>query len=102
MSWTPSLSSLLGLIVVVHGRPLQGSITRVHGTSAAEDVKQGSLGDCWLIAALSCLADHPQKLKSLFASNHVTEEMQPFLPLLVDVVVLLRGYKKWWVASETI
>jgi len=39
-----------------------------------QDVHQGSLGDCWLMAALSCLSDHPQKLKSLFSSRHITED----------------------------
>ena len=40
----------------------------------SQDVKQGSLGDCWLMSALSCLADHPQKLKSLFSTKHITKE----------------------------
>ena len=39
-----------------------------------QDVHQGSLGDCWLMAALSALSDHPQKLKSLFGSRHLTED----------------------------
>ncbi|CAK9116919.1 unnamed protein product [Durusdinium trenchii] len=39
-----------------------------------QDVKQGSLGDCWLMSALSCLADHPQKLKSLFSTKHITKD----------------------------
>ena len=41
-----------------------------------KDVHQGSLGDCWLMAALSCLSDHPQKLKSLFSSRHITEDLK--------------------------
>ena len=26
-------------------------------------VRQGSIGDCWLIAALSCLADFPEEVE---------------------------------------
>lgn len=39
-----------------------------------QDVHQGSLGDCWLMAALSCLSDYPGKLKSLFKDRHITED----------------------------
>eukprot|EP00913_Durusdinium_trenchii_P035524 g33244.t1 len=39
-----------------------------------QDVLQGSLGDCWLMSSLSCLGSHPQKLKSLFSSKHLTED----------------------------
>ena len=46
-----------------------------------KDVHQGSLGDCWLMAALSCLSDHPQKLKSLFGSRHITEDGWIFFPI---------------------
>ena len=33
------------------------------------------LGDCWLMAALACLAEYPAKLKGLFESKHITEVM---------------------------
>lgn len=46
------------------------------GVHDPKDVHQGSLGDCWLMAALSCLSDHPQKLKSLFSSRHITEDLK--------------------------
>ena len=52
--------------------PISRKITTSNG--AAKDVHQGSLGDCWLMAALSCLSDYPGKLKSLFKDRHITEE----------------------------
>ena len=30
------------------------------------DLKQGNVGDCWLIAAVSCLANYPEELEALF------------------------------------
>jgi hypothetical protein len=30
------------------------------------DLKQGALGDCWLIAAVSCLANYPEEIEALF------------------------------------
>ena len=38
----------------------------------------GGLGDCWLMAALACLAEYPAKLKGLFESKHITEEIFSF------------------------
>ena len=52
--------------------PISRKITTSNG--AAKDVHQGSLGDCWLMAALSCLSDYPGRLKSLFKDRHITEE----------------------------
>lgn len=31
------------------------------------DVRQGAIGDCWLIAAMSCLANYPEEVEALFA-----------------------------------
>jgi len=39
-----------------------------------QDVQQGGLGDCWLMSALSCLGQYPQKLKSLFTANQLAED----------------------------
>lgn len=33
------------------------------------DVVQGSLGDCWFLSALSCVASRPDLLQGLFAST---------------------------------
>jgi hypothetical protein len=29
------------------------------------DVKQGAIGDCWLIAAMSCLANFPEEVRKV-------------------------------------
>lgn len=39
-----------------------------------QDIDQGGLGDCWLMAALACLAEYPAKLKSLFETKQITED----------------------------
>lgn len=43
-------------------------------TLRPENVAQGKLGDCWLLTALSSLAAHPAKLKSLFDTKHLTAD----------------------------
>ncbi|GBG24151.1 Calpain-like protein [Hondaea fermentalgiana] len=35
------------------------------------DVQQGSLGDCYLLSSLSCLAEHPDRIRSLFVLDEV-------------------------------
>ncbi|CAJ1329468.1 unnamed protein product, partial [Effrenium voratum] len=52
-----------------------------------QDIHQGSVGDCWLMSALSCLAGHPKKLKSLFESKQITEDGK-YKIYLFDVVEL--------------
>ena len=39
-----------------------------------QDVNQGHVGDCYLLASLAALAQQPQRLKSLFAEKHLTED----------------------------
>lgn len=39
-----------------------------------QDIDQGGLGDCWLMAALACMAEYPTKLKNLFDSRHLSED----------------------------
>ena len=38
-------------------------------TVSPNDIEQGALGDCWLIAALSSIAQHPQYVKDIFVEN---------------------------------
>mmetsp|Transcript_23770 Transcript_23770/g.76779 ORF Transcript_23770/g.76779 Transcript_23770/m.76779 type:complete len:449 (-) Transcript_23770:28-1374(-) len=33
------------------------------------DLSQGRVGDCWLIAAISCLAEYPEEVESLFVGH---------------------------------
>ena len=32
------------------------------------DVKQGALGDCWLIASIACIANFPEEVEALFGN----------------------------------
>lgn len=35
------------------------------------DINQGELGDCYLLSSLSCLAEHPDRIRKLFVSDQV-------------------------------
>ncbi|CAL1169237.1 unnamed protein product [Cladocopium goreaui] len=39
-----------------------------------QDVIQGHVGDCYLLASLAALAQQPERLKSLFGEKHITED----------------------------
>ena len=39
-----------------------------------QDINQGKLGNCYLLASLAALAQQPQRLKSLFSEKHLTED----------------------------
>ena len=39
------------------------------------DVVQGQLGNCWLISAISALAQKPKIIKNLFIRNKALEEL---------------------------
>ena len=42
------------------------------GGISPEDVAQGQLGNCWLIAAMACLAEHPGLLRRVFETKRAT------------------------------
>jgi hypothetical protein len=39
------------------------------GGIQAEDIAQGQLGDCWLMAALACLSEHPAAIQRCFLTR---------------------------------
>ncbi|CAK9008047.1 Calpain-15 (Small optic lobes homolog) [Durusdinium trenchii] len=39
-----------------------------------QDVKQGQVGDCWLMAAIASAASHPELVKKLFTTRHLTDD----------------------------
>ena len=58
-------------------------------------VKQGQLGDCWLLAAIASVASHPELIKKLFNTRHLTEDgkytislydagIQDWTPVVID------------------
>ena len=39
-----------------------------------DGVVQGSLGDCWFLAAASALAEHPERIHKIFTNTDYSEE----------------------------
>eukprot|EP00448_Togula_jolla_P038000 CAMPEP_0170640680 /NCGR_PEP_ID=MMETSP0224-20130122/40359_1 /TAXON_ID=285029 /ORGANISM="Togula jolla, Strain CCCM 725" /LENGTH=936 /DNA_ID=CAMNT_0010971213 /DNA_START=32 /DNA_END=2842 /DNA_ORIENTATION=+ len=47
---------------------------KLFGNIEADGVEQGELGDCWLLAALACIADFPGHIEALFSPREYSEE----------------------------
>ena len=50
-----------------------------------QDVIQGSLGDCWLLSCLSCLAEHPWRIKALFPNARQLNDEGKYEVQLFDI-----------------
>ncbi|XP_069026015.1 calpain-5 isoform X1 [Embiotoca jacksoni] len=44
---------------------------------STRDLHQGSLGNCWMVAAISCLASEPSLWKKVVIPDHVDQEWNP-------------------------
>ena len=49
--------------------PSQAKVQLFMEKIEARDVAPGAVGDCWLLAALACLAEYPETIKSIFADD---------------------------------
>lgn len=45
-----------------------------HGSIEAGDLQQGAIGNCWLIAALACVAERPEILQQCILSKSISAE----------------------------
>lgn len=57
------------LTVTLEAKPATKRAALVRGGIAPSDVGQGSLGDCWLLSAFACLAEHPGALENLLLTK---------------------------------
>lgn len=58
-------------------RPLEfmtGTYSVFHGEIEPNDIKQGKLGDCWFMCALSSLAERPELVRRLFLIDEANAE----------------------------
>mmetsp|Transcript_6708 Transcript_6708/g.11902 ORF Transcript_6708/g.11902 Transcript_6708/m.11902 type:complete len:793 (+) Transcript_6708:3340-5718(+) len=53
---------------------MQGEYAVFHGAIEPNDIKQGKLGDCWFMCALSALAERPDLVKRLFLISEANAE----------------------------
>lgn len=71
----------------VHWRRMEDYVavgTDLTAGTSSEDVLQGSLGDCWLLASIAAIADSPALIQRLFRTPRVNVEGRYVLRLAVD------------------
>jgi len=53
---------------------LKGDLKLFEGKIEPDDIKQGSIGNCYFLSVLSALAEREQRIRKLFVSHVVNEE----------------------------
>jgi len=64
-----------------------------HGGITASDIAQGQLGDCWLMAALACLAENPTSIQKCFVTRERNVRGCYVLEVLSLLALLAQKYK---------
>jgi len=66
-----SSSPLSGLVPGVNSEQNKTTtkITKLFNSISPNDIAQGALGDCWLLAALATLAEHPHLIQNAFLTR---------------------------------
>ena len=66
-------------------QPISSKMVLIHNVEP-NDILQGSLGDCWLLCALACLAEFPDYFKStIFKKNNKISENGKYELQLYDI-----------------
>ncbi|KAG8006176.1 Calpain-5 [Nibea albiflora] len=60
---------------------------------STRDLHQGSLGNCWMVAAISCLASQPSLWKKVVIPDHVEQEWNPKHPDLYAGIFHFRFWR---------
>ena len=69
------------------------------------DPNQGYLGDCWIVAAASCVAQTPHRIKKLFVTDHLNDAGVYSVTLYLmgmPVTVTVDDYLPFWEGSNTL
>jgi len=60
----------LGLVPTRGGAGRGGGWEVVRGAASPHDIRQGALGDCWLLSALALIAERPRLLAAVRIAHH--------------------------------
>jgi len=79
------IADVYQVLTQIHGSvaPMQ-----LFGTIQAENIRQGELGDCWLLAAIAVMADFPGHIRNLFADSELNAEGR----YAIQLYDILRGW----------
>jgi hypothetical protein len=92
---------------------VRGSEVKLFDTIDPCDLMQGSLGDCWLIAALCCAAEFPRRIENVFPNGadlspdgQYTVRLwdlrsEEFVNVVVDDRIPCKSFEWWQKIAET-